>query len=161
MYRRYSDVNPGGANISQLRKNRMKNVVIVVLAAALIVLFAFSYRTLFNPGETRSLYIQRMQTEMSDAIYQTTTLSRSAGADSSAILARIRSNLHAIRMINELSIGQSGPSGALLREETLDELIGDVDKYLNYLTTGMDTGEYQTNLQNGMNTLQATIGALQ
>ena len=161
VYRRYSDVNPGTVPVSQIRRNRMKNILILLLIAALAAVLIISIPALQNRSGTRTLYIQRMQTEISDAIHQTATLSRSAGADSAAILARIRCNLHSIRLLNQLSIAQEGPSGTLLVQESLDSLISDVDHYLSYLTTGMDTGEYQTNLQNGMNTLQSTIGALQ
>ena len=36
-----------------------------------------------------------------------------------------------------------------------------IDNYLAFLTTGMDTGEYQTNLQNSLNELQVEISALE
>ena len=139
----------------------MKNVLILLLAAALVALLIISIPAMRRTSGARSLYIQRMQTEMSDALRQTSTLSRSAGADSSAILARIRSNIYAIRLINEMSIAQDGPSGTLVSEAPLASIQSSIDNYLAFLTTGMDTGEYQTNLQNDMSTLQATISALQ
>ena len=35
-----------------------------------------------------------------------------------------------------------------------------IDNYLQFLTTGMDTGEYQTNLQNSLAALQVQINLL-
>ena len=40
-------------------------------------------------------------------------------------------------------------------------LQNNVDRYLTYLTTGMDTGEYQTGLQTSLEELQETLNALQ
>ena len=107
---------------------------------------------------TRSIYIQRIQTECDEAIRQTSTLSRNAGADSASILARIRSNLYAIRMISGLNASQGG--GELVSEDRILTLQNTVDRYLTYLTTGMDTGEYQTTLQTAMEELQEELNAL-
>ena len=35
-----------------------------------------------------------------------------------------------------------------------------VDRYLEYLTTGMDTGEYQTSLQSALEELQEILSTL-
>ena len=161
MYRRYSDVNRGSVSVSQVRRNRIKNIVIVLLAAALIAVLAVSIPVMQNQNGSRNLYIQRMQTEMGEALRQTTTLSRNAGADSAAILARIRSYLYGIRLMNELASAQSGMSGTLLDENTLSAIQSSIDNYLAKLTTGMDTGEYQTNLQNDMTELMTVIQNLQ
>ncbi len=160
MYRRYSQVNTNTVPVNQIRRNRIKNILILFLLAALVALAVVSIPAMRKQNSARDLYIQRMQTEVGEAVRQTTTLSRNAGADSAAILARIRSNIYAIRIINELNIAQEGASGRLLQEETLSTLQSSIDNYLTFLTTGMDTGEYQTNLQNEINSLQATINAL-
>ena len=91
----------------------------------------------------------------------TTSLSRNAGANSAAILAQIRSNIYTIGVINDISIGQEGANGRLIQEEQITTLQSAIDNYLAFLTTGMDTGEYQTNLQNSLNELQVIISALE
>ena len=85
-------------------------------------------------------------------------LSRNAGADSASILARIRSNLYAIRTVSDLNTARSGE--ILVQEDRILTLQNTVDRYLTYLTTGMDTGEYQTNLQIALEDLQAELNAL-
>ncbi|MBO7663097.1 MAG: hypothetical protein J6U01_06980 [Clostridia bacterium] len=158
MYRRYSqgadDVTPR----SQRRMNRIKNIVILVLAAAVVALAVIALPSLQTQQGERSLYLQRMQSECEEAIRQTTTLSRNAGADSAAILARVRCCLYAMRTINTLA-AQNGSQP--LPDDTLLTLQNTVDRYLSFLTTGMDTGEYQTNLQNGLNALQTQVSSLQ
>ena len=82
----------------------------------------------------------------------------SAGADSAAILARVRCNVYAIRTIN--STNSAAGNGLLLDEERLTTLLNTIDRYLSFLTTGMDTGEYQTSLQTALNELQGIVSNL-
>ena len=159
MYQRYSRVSDGGMSRSQVLRGRLKNALILLLVAAVIGLAVTGVPAILARQDERTLILQRMQGECDEAVRQTTSLSRNAGADSSAILARIRSNLYAIRSLNALS--ESSGYGAPVSEDTLMTLQNLVDRYLTYLTTGMDTGEYQTNLQNTLDALQLQINALE
>ncbi len=160
MYRRYSQVNEPVVPVSQQRRNTAKNVIILALLAAVIALAVIAYPAVQSRSATRSLYVQRMQNEISTAVRLTTTLSRNAGASSAAILAQIRSNIYSIIATNEMSVALDGASGRLVQEEELVALQSSIDNYLTFLTTGMDTGEYQTNLQNALEALQLKINAL-
>ena len=161
VYRRYSDVNQPVMPLGQTRKNRIKNILILLLAAALTAVIILTLPAVQSRNSARGLFIQRMQNEVASAIRLTTSLSRNAGANSAAILAQIRSNVYAIGLINEMSVGQEGPAGRLLPEDRVSPLQSAIDQYLAFLTTGMDTGEYQTNLQTSLDTLQAEISALE
>ena len=158
MYRRYSENKGNGASLSQMKRNRLKNLLILLLAALLIASLALGIPAIQQRNTVRTVHIQRIQTECDDAVRQTATLSRNAGADSALILARIRSDLYTIRTINNISI-QEG-MGSLVSEDRILELENTVDRYLTYLTTGMDTGEYQTNLQNALEELQTELNEL-
>ena len=159
MYRRYSQTNAGGVSMTQMKGNRIRDLLILVLAGLLIAALALGVPAMLKQNDTRTLYIQRIQSECDDAIRLTSTLSRNAGADSASILARIRSNLYAIRMISSLNTSEGG--GVLVDDEKIMTLTNTVDRYLTYLTTGMDTGEYQTGLQTSLEELQETLNALQ
>ena len=161
MYRRYSQVNEGYMPDGQKTRNRIKNVIILLLTAAVIALCVIGIPALQSKNGARNLYISRMQTECSEAVRQATVLSRNAGADSALILSRIRSSISAVTLINELSIGQDGPSGRLINEEEIQAITSTIDQYLSFLTTGMDTGEYQTNLQIALEELRDTISAVE
>ncbi|MBQ6721872.1 MAG: hypothetical protein IJQ88_06875, partial [Clostridia bacterium] len=76
MYRRYSQSGAGNMNLSQVNRNRIKNVLILLLLVALIVLLVISLPLIRNQGETRSLYIQKIQEECDDALRQANVLSR-------------------------------------------------------------------------------------
>ena len=160
MYRRYSQVNEVSVPVSQTRRNRVKNILILLLLAAVITLAAIAMPAVQSRTSARGLFIQRMQNEISTAVRLTTSLSRNAGASSAAILAQVRSNVYAIITSNELSMGMEGASGRLIQEEELSSLLSFIDSYLSFLTTGMDTGEYQTTLQNSLDALQIRINSL-
>ena len=158
MYRRYSQTGDGSVSMNQVTRNRIKNGIILLLLIAMAAVLAFSLPVLRTQNETRQLYIQRIQSETAEAVRQTSGLSRNAGADSAAILAKIRCNLYAIRTVN--SAYTAAGNSALVEEERLTTLLNTVDRYLSFLTTGMDTGEYQTNLQNALNELQGIVSSL-
>ena len=158
MYRRYSQTGDGSMPLSQINRNRIKNIVIFLLIVALAVLLFISIPLMQNRDETRALLIQKIQAECDEAARQTTTLSRNAGADSAAILSRIRCNLYAIRTLNAMSGANGGRM--LMDDERLLTLQNTVDRYLSFLTTGMDTGEYQTTLQTSLAELQEVVSNL-
>ena len=158
MYRRYSQTGDGSMPLSQINRNRIKNILILILLAALAAMLIISIPLIRNQGNTRTLYIQQIQHECQDAYNDTTTLSRTAGADSAAILSRVRSNIHAIRMVNSLS-GAEG-NRPLVDDERLLTMQNMVDRHLQYLTTGMDTAEYTTTLQTALTELQETVNNL-
>ena len=158
MYQRYSQVSEGQAVLNQMKRGRIKNGIILALLAVIVALCVIGIPALQREGEGKDLYVQRMRSECEDAIRQASVLSRNAGADSAAILARIRSSLYAIRTLNELS--QSEGRGVLIGEADLEALLDSVDRYLSFLTTGMDTGEYQTNLQNSLESLREKISMI-
>ena len=158
MYRRYSQANGNGASLTQMKRSRLKDLLILVLAGLLIVSLVIGIPALQRGNGTRSIYIQRIQTECDEAIRQTSTLSRNAGADSAAILSRIRCNIYTIRALNEVHSKSGGKQ--LLDDDRLQSIQNTLDRYLSFLTTGMDTGEYQTSLQTSLNELQGIVSNL-
>ncbi|MBR6965477.1 MAG: hypothetical protein IKH81_00115 [Clostridia bacterium] len=158
MYRRYSQTNGTTATLSQMKRSRLKDLLILVLLGLLIAALVIGIQALQKDRNARSVYIRRIQTECDEAVRQVATLSRNAGADSASILSRIRSNLYAIQVISGLQVSQG--SGALVSEDRILTLQNTVDRYMTYLTTGMDTGEYQTTLQNALEELQEAVMTL-
>ena len=159
MYRRYSQMGDGSMPLSQVNQNRIKNILILLLMIALAVLLVISLPLIKSRENNRTNYIQQIQKECKEAYNETNALSRTAGADSAAILSRVRSNVHAIRAINSLSGSDGGR--ALLEDERVLTLQNMVDQYLQYLTTGMDTGGYTTNLQTALIELQDIVSVLE
>ena len=159
MYRRYSDAAENTVSHVQVYRNRLRNILLLLMLLVIGALCYFGIPAIRRQGEQKTLFIQRMQAECDEAIRQASTLSRSAGADSAAILARVRSNVYAIRTANNLSA--SSGYGYLIADSEILAIQENVDRYLAFLTTGMDTGEYQTNLQNSLMNLRSMVSNLE
>ena len=159
MYRRYSQVGDGAMPLSQVNRNRIKNIIILLLIVALTVLLIISLPLIRNKGNVRTQYIQQLRRECQEAYNNTQTLSRTAGADSAEILASVRSNIHAMRVVNNLS--GAGGNGYLVDDGRLSSLISTVEEYLGILTTGMETGQYVTSLSTNLADMQAAISNLE
>ena len=104
MSRKGSSMQPSGNSLL----NRVRNALILVLLAAVILLAIFGGRAISFETETRSTFVHRMQTECNDAVSLVTALSRTAGASSSATLGKIRSHVYAMDTINQLNVGLGG-----------------------------------------------------
>ena len=159
MYRRYSQRNGDGLSLTQMKRNRIKDIVILLLLAAVIAMAVFLVPTLRGQNEEREIYIHRFQLEAEEASRQTTSLSRTAGADSAAILAKVRSNIYAIRKLNEHYRSQQGVP--LLADADLQEVINMIDRYIASLTTGINTGTYHTDLQLTVDQIIEVVSTLQ
>ena len=159
MYRRYSQVGDGNMSLSQMNRNRIRNIIILLLLAAVVALLVLSIPMLQGKSNTHKLYIQQMQKECKEAYADTASLSRTAGADSAQILARVRCNIHAMRVINNLSSSENGHP--FVEDERLQNLLNNVDRVLGVLSTGMATGEHATTLQNSLAELQDIVSYLE
>ena len=155
MSRKGSSMQTGGNTLF----NRVRNALILVLLAAVILLAIFGGRAISFEAETRSTFIHRMQTECNDAVSLTTALSRTAGASSSATLGKIRSHVYAMDTINQLNVGLGG--SYLISNDTFTSLYAIIDDYSNRLITGMVTGDSQTALANALTILQQTVAYLE
>ena len=159
MYRRYSQRNGDGLSLTQMKRNRIKDIVILLLVAAVIAMAVFLIPALREKSEERETYIHRFQVEAEEASRLTTNLSRSAGADSAAILAKVRCNIYAIKKLNEHYSSQAG--APMLSDADLQEILNMIDRYFAALTTGIITGTYQTDLQLTVDQIIEVLGTLQ
>lgn len=157
MYRRYSQ---SGKYINPVSRkgNTARNVVIIVLLAVIAALCVIGIPALNATSGLKNDYISILRTECYDALTTTDKLSRTASASSNTMLAHIRSNVHAMQVINNES--DVGSSGKLLDETILSNILNEIDVYLDFVITGMDTGEKQTQLSNDLSALLDTIQAM-
>ena len=58
MYRRYSQANGNGASLTQMKRSRLKDLLILVLAGLLIASLVIGIPALQRGNATRSIYIQ-------------------------------------------------------------------------------------------------------
>lgn len=161
MYHRYTSRGSGGmpANGNRM-KDRIRTAVMLVLLLAVIVLGIFGGRAMSFKADTHVTFVRRMQTECNDALSLTSSLSRTAGANSAATLGRIRSHVYAMDTINQLNVGLDSASGYLVNNDVFTNLYALLDDYSDKIITGMVTGDQQTALTTTLTNLLATVSAL-
>ena len=71
MYRRYSQTGEGAVSSSRRFRNRLKNLLIIILLLALIALSVWAIPALRDRESNKATLIQRIQTECGAAIRQT------------------------------------------------------------------------------------------
>ena len=139
-----------------LMRDRVRIGAIIVLALAVAVLGILGGQAMAYRAEARSLFIATMQTECIEALNQSSSLSRTAGANSSATLGRIRASVRTMENVNRLQ-GSLDGGRAFVPEETFSELYTILDSYSSRLLTGMNTGDMQGELQSALEALQAVV----
>lgn len=157
MYRRYSRDSVSGFSMDQRKTLRVRNIIILILVIIIAVLCAVGIPALRSRSDNHTLFVQRIRSECDEALRYTNTLSRNAGADSAGLLAKIRSNVYAMDVINTLSINQDGTAGTLIPSADLTSVLNLIDQYQNVLITGMATGEQQTNLLNSLESISSIL----
>ena len=156
MYHRYTSRAEGMQNVGTPRlRERIRNILLVVLAVACILLAIFGGRAMSSQAELRDTFIHRVQIECNDALNLTGSLSRTAGANSAATIGRIRSHVYAMEIISELN-----PDGDLISTEVFTMLYSVLDDYSNKLITGMQTGDLQTELTTSLTALANLVNQL-
>ena len=159
MYHHYTSRGSFNQTGGNRLKDRIRNVIILVLLAAVIALSIFGGQAMTYRAEVQVTYVQRMQTECSEALRLVGTLSRTAGANSAATLGRIRSHVYSMDTINQLHAGTGGQF--LVGNDYFTSLYAVIDEYSDKLITGMQTGDLQTSLNQQLTTLQNIVGMLE
>lgn len=160
MYQRYTFRSGGGTQTGgNVLKNRIRNIITLLLVIAVIVLAVFGGRAMGYQAESHTTYVRRLQTECNDALALTPALSRTAGASSAATLSKIRSYVYAMDTINQLHMGLDGEY--LVTTDVFTNLYGIIDEYYNRLITGMVTSDQQTELTNALTMLVQTLSYLE
>ena len=142
-----------------LMRQRVRTGIIIVLVLAVTALGILGGQAMAYRAEARSLFISTMQTECIEALNQTNSLSRTAGANSAATLGRIRSSVRAMEDVNRIHGALEG-GRAFVSDETFTALYNILDNYSSRLLTGMNTGDMQGELQAALEALQTVIFAL-
>ena len=159
MYRRYTQTGESGVSMAQIKRSRLKDLLILLLIAALAASLAIGIPARLEKNSLRGNVIRQISKECDDAIASTKAMSPNGRSDSAAQLARIRSNLYAIRAINNLNHTESGEY--LISEDRLNTLILTVDNFLSELEgSGLNFSANISNLRLALEELQIIVGEL-
>ena len=135
---------------------RGRGIVMLILVA----LAAVSVTTVAKLSSVNSRNIAMMQEQCRDAVALSTTLSRTASSSSAATVGKIRADVHAIDVINQMKMLQDGTNHAYVSTELISRIYTILDAYSNQLITGMSTMEEQTNLSAALQELSAALSGL-
>lgn len=161
MYHRYTSRSEGMQSSGAPRmQERIRNILLAVLLVACILLAIFGGRAMGFQADAHTTFVRRIQTECNDALALTSSLSRTAGANSADTLGRIRSHLYAMDTINQLNVGLQGAGGYLVNNDVFTALYAVLDEYSDKLITGMQTGDLQTALTNSLTELSNLVHQL-
>lgn len=141
---------------ASLMRERVRTGAIILLVLVAAVLGILGGQAMYYRSEARSLFFSTMQTECIEAINQANSLSRTAGANSSATLGRIRSSVRAMEDVNRIQGNLEG-GRAFVTDETFSALYEILDNYSSRLLTGMNTGDMQGQLQTALESLQTMV----
>lgn len=144
--------------VEHSRADRAKTALIIILAVLLFGMTIAGVQAMSFRGKGDDVIVNRMRTESSDAVGLATNLSRYGGSDSAAILGRIRADVHAMEVLNELHHTLYGTRCVDTSHFTL--LYAAIDGYSDKLRNGTTSLEEQNTLVSELNTLDALIQAL-
>ena len=139
---------------------RGRGIVMLILLALTVVLAVVSVTTIAKLSSVNSRNIAMMQEQCQDAVALATSLSRTASSSSAATLGKIRADVHAIDVINQMKMLQDGTSQAYVSTELISRIYSILDGYSNQLITGMSTMEEQTNLSAILQELSTALSGL-
>ncbi len=139
---------------------RGRGIAMLILLVLVVALAAVSVTTVAKLSSVNSRNIAMMQEQCRDAVALSTTLSRTASSSSAATVGKIRADVHAIDVINQMKMLQDGTNHAYVSTELISRIYTILDAYSNQLITGMSTMEEQTNLSAALQELSAALSGL-
>lgn len=131
----------------------------VALLIALGAMLIFGMPALSYKGQSEGTFTKRMMAECDDALTLANNLSRNGAADSYATLGRIRSDIHAVNVINEVHNTIAG--SYYVQPYVFTNIFSIIDSYNNNLKLGNVTMQNLTDLVNSLNELRVMLEALQ
>ncbi len=147
-------------SVTPMPAPRGRGIVILILLALLAASVVFGSVMTAKVSQANSRNISMMKAECADAVALCSTLSRTASTSSAGILGKIRADVHAIDVINDMKMLQDGENHAYVSSTLIDELYTIMDAYSNTLITGMSTVENQTSLSNALQELSTALSGL-
>ena len=147
--------NGGNRGMEHSRAERVRSIVIILLVVALAGVGILGWQAIAFRGDCEKGIKARALTECGAAVSQVNTLSRSGGSETSAVLGKIRANIHAVDVLSQMN--QSLYGRELAPEASFTELYGIIDSYCAKLMNGSATIEELTNLSDRLTALQSIL----
>lgn len=150
---------PGGAvnPAAHAAAERVRNILLILLVAAVVVLGIVGGKAISFRSKCEPTYIAQMQMECDEAIGNLNSL-RQGGIKAVANMGKIRGNIQAIEVLNEVCNTVSG-DGFLVEPKVFTNLYSIIDVYNSNMGQGGDL-ESETKLRAALNDLQTILDQL-
>ncbi len=161
MYRRYTNVSREGASPNHIKQVRIRDVIILLLLAGLVFMIIRSIPAFSYQGDEKDVYQRKIIAEFNEAnqTVREDLGSYKSGSDEKS-LAQIRSNLCAIKTLNDIFLLQQ--KKVLISGDLVENCIRLIDKYLDDVAKGgLNTTVNLTDLRSGMQQLEDELGQLE
>lgn len=151
----------GGRSQDYRMRNRLKNILIILLIAACVYLFFSGQNDSGYHSKAWQTYRDRALAECRSAITLCNNLSRTGGSGTAETLGGIRSRIYAINTINGISAELGGSRERLVDISWFTQINGLLDTYYYQLQTGaLNTSNLQNDLYAALNELLQQLDAL-
>ncbi len=144
-----------GSQVEHTRIDRVKNLLIILLAVALAATGIVCAKAVDFRSRTDENMASRIKSEVNSAVSLASNLSRSNGSETPAVLARIRANVHTAETINEMSYDLNG--GNWVEAVIFTNIYSIIDSYFAKLNTGTSTIQEQTDLALQLSNIQTLL----
>ena len=156
---RYANGRSGNVRTAEHSKaERVRNLLLIVLTVALLGVGIAGGQAITFRSSCDEKLLGRMVTECADAVSLAKNLSRYGGSDSAAILGSIRSNVHAVDVLNTMHHTLYG--SYLVQPASFTDLYNIISSYSDKLTKGAAVVEDQNNLVTGLDALNTLLQSL-
>lgn len=156
---RYAHNQGGVRPADRSRGDRVRSLLLILMVVALAGVSIIGAQAIaFRSGAGKEITDQ-MRLECSRAVNLTKDLSRSGGSETAEILGRIRSDVHAVDVLNELNNELYG--SYLLPVSAFDELENIISSYHARLRNGSTIIDVQTELTSALTSLETLIAGLE
>ena len=134
-------------NLGAVAQRRLITVLLLLLSAAVVVLSLLFFKADAYRNTAKAQYSRRLHSALVDAIEQANRLSGGVRSSSASRLALVRQNIHAMKLLNEISLSLEGERGRLVPEEALTALFDDLQTFETLIQTAtLSTLEIRTTL---------------
>lgn len=158
-WERYAHGRSGSGRPEHTRADRVKNIIIILLAVALLGVGIAGGQAMALRSKTQDLILARAMTECGSAVNYVNSMSRSGGSDTAGVLGKVRANVNAIDVLSGLS--QSLYGWQLAPESVFSELYSVIDSYSAKLRNGTSAIDELTRLGDSLTNLQQLLTSAQ
>ncbi len=146
---------------SVMKSNRYRPILVILAIAAVFLIGFLVGKGAIVDSNFVSQRNSRLRSEVQHAVSETSKLSANGSSSNSATLGNIRSYIHGVETLNEMSVSMYGETGRMYTQAEIDELYAIIDSFHAKLQSGQKFSDVLTTLNAAITALQDKTNLLQ